>query len=359
MPLLGRLSDAAQVALDCGATGAIVATTALDSERSNRIARQLVDAGLHVELSSSLRDIRSGRLLVQPLGSYSVLYLEPVRRGGWRAVAKRMFDIVVSATALFFFAPLMGLIAIAVKLDSKGSVFFRQRRVGRNATLFTIYKFRTMVTDAELHLRDLAEFNEADGPLFKIRNDPRITRVGRVLRRLSLDELPQFWNVLRGEMSIVGPRPALPEEALRWDPELRQRLRVKPGVTGMWQVSGRSNASFAHDARMDLYYVDNWSLFTDIGLVFRTIPDPAQVARGLLNHDASVRVGGRYASVPKPRLMDGCGCRNSQSPAPLRHWMAEVAHVADRSDRHDPVSGLLLPGTGHLGHLPALRNDHW
>jgi len=133
-------------------------------------------------------------------------------------------------------------------------------------------KFRTMVPNAHALRAELAALNEADGPLFKIKNDPRITRIGRLLRKTSLDELPQLWNVLRGEMSLVGPRPALPEEAKLWAPELRDRLRVQPGITGMWQVSGRSNTSFDEYSRLDLYYVDNWSLIADLSIMAKTLP---------------------------------------------------------------------------------------
>src|SRR5262249_4842535 len=150
--------------------------------------------------------------------------------------------------------------AVVVKIDSSGPVFFRQVRVGRNGKPFEIWKFRTMVADAESQLDALVARNEADGPIFKIRDDPRVTRSGKLLRRVSIDELPQLVNVLRGEMSIVGPRPALPREATNWTPLLRQRLRVKPGLTGMWQVNGRSNAMAGAYERLDLYYVDNWSL---------------------------------------------------------------------------------------------------
>ncbi len=167
---------------------------------------------------------------------------------------------------------LEGLVAIGIKLDSRGPVFFRQVRVGRNGDPFTMYKFRTMVADAESRLNEVEALNEADGALFKIRNDPRVTRVGGTLRRFSIDELPQFWNVLRGSMSLVGPRPALASEAARWDAKTRQRLRVKPGLTGMWQVSGRSSASFEDYSRLDLYYVDNWSLIADLAIIARTIP---------------------------------------------------------------------------------------
>jgi lipopolysaccharide/colanic/teichoic acid biosynthesis glycosyltransferase len=151
-------------------------------------------------------------------------------------------------------------------------VLFSQQRVGRGGKPFTIRKFRTMVVDAEAQLPQLMALNEADGPLFKMRNDPRITKVGHFLRRTSIDELPQLLNVVRGEMSMVGPRPALPTEAAQWEPKLRQRLRVRPGLTGMWQVHGRSNATFKAYGRLDLYYVDNWTLITDLSIIGRTFP---------------------------------------------------------------------------------------
>jgi lipopolysaccharide/colanic/teichoic acid biosynthesis glycosyltransferase len=151
-------------------------------------------------------------------------------------------------------------------------VLFKQTRVGRNSQPFPVLKLRTMVVDAEAKLAELHDLNEADGPLFKMAEDPRITRTGRFLRKMSIDEIPQLWNVLRGEMSLVGPRPALPHETEEWDALLTQRLRVKPGITGMWQVNGRSNASFEDYTRLDLYYVDNWSLTTDIAILMKTIP---------------------------------------------------------------------------------------
>jgi len=162
--------------------------------------------------------------------------------------------------------------AIAVKIDSLGPLVFRQKRLGQHGEHFEVLKLRTMVVNAETLMIDLLEKNEADGPLFKIRNDPRTTRIGKVLRRFSIDEIPQLLNVMRGEMSMVGPRPALPSEAAQWAPRLRQRLMVKPGLTGMWQVNGRSNATFEQYERLDLYYVDNWSLITDMMIILRTIP---------------------------------------------------------------------------------------
>jgi lipopolysaccharide/colanic/teichoic acid biosynthesis glycosyltransferase len=169
-------------------------------------------------------------------------------------------------------APLMAAVAIAIKLDSKGPVLFKQERVGRDGVPFKVLKLRTMCIDAEAKLAELQKQNEADGPLFKMKNDPRITRVGRILRKLSIDEIPQLWNVMRNEMSMVGPRPALSREVEQWGDALHGRLRVKPGVTGMWQVSGRSSSSFEDYERLDLYYVDNWSLATDLMIIAKTLP---------------------------------------------------------------------------------------
>jgi exopolysaccharide biosynthesis polyprenyl glycosylphosphotransferase len=270
--VLGPMSETLEVCDTYAASGVIVATTSLDIDTSNRLVRELMDAGVHVELSSSLRDIASDRLLVRPLGEFPVVYLEPVRNYGWRAFAKRSFDILFAGGLLLVLSPVLLLIALAVKVTSRGPVFFSQQRIGRGGRIFTIHKFRTMVRDAEARLAELQALNEADGPLFKIRDDPRITTVGRFLRRASLDELPQLWNVVRGEMSMVGPRPALPAEAAQWEPKLLQRLRVRPGLTGMWQVHGRSNASFNDYGRLDLYYVDNWSIITDLGIIARTGP---------------------------------------------------------------------------------------
>jgi exopolysaccharide biosynthesis polyprenyl glycosylphosphotransferase len=272
VPLLGTVDELLEVLGFVKGIGVLIATTAVDSATSNRLARQLTDAGFHVELSSSLLDIRADRLIVSSVGSCPMIYIEPVLRGGWRALAKRTFDVSVAVTALVIAAPLMLVVALIVKLDSPGPVLFRQTRVGRNGQLFSILKFRTMVQDAEKRLDDVRHLNEADGPLFKIRRDPRVTRVGRVLRAFCVDELPQFWNVLRNEMSLVGPRPALPSEVDEWSAELYQRLRVKPGVTGMWQVNGRVDVPFEAYARADLYYVDNWSLWADLAIVAKTLP---------------------------------------------------------------------------------------
>ena len=272
-PGRSRLEDTLKIVRTTGASGVIVATTAVSSPSSNRLVRELMDAGVHVELSSSLRDIDAERLVVRQLGSLSMLYIEPVRRGGWRAAAKRTFDVACSVMSLVLAAPVLALVAVAVMVDSPGGPLFSQLRVGKDGKPFRVYKFRTMVDDAESLLPGLRDRNQADGPLFKLVDDPRVTRVGRWLRRLSIDEVPQLWNIVRGEMSLVGPRPALYEEMAEWSPELlRSRLRVRPGLTGIWQVSGRSSLSFADYVRLDLYYVDNWSLWRDLAIVAKTIP---------------------------------------------------------------------------------------
>jgi len=271
-PVLGPLSRAAELAVETGASGVVVATTGVDVAASNHLVRSLTDRGIHVELSSSLRDIAFERLRVQPLGRFPVVSVEPIRRNGWRAVAKRGFDVAVSAALLIVLAPLAGAIVAGIYLESGRPIYFRQRRVGRDRQPFELLKFRTMVADAETRRAELAHRNEGSGPLFKIRRDPRITRVGRVLRKYSLDELPQLVNVLKGEMSLVGPRPALFSELASWTPVLHDRLKVRPGITGMWQVSGRSELSFDEYARLDLYYVDNWTLWTDVVILAKTAP---------------------------------------------------------------------------------------
>lgn len=270
--VLGRVADTRRVVRDVQAVGVIVAATATTLDISNRLVRELTNDGIHVELSSALRDVASSRLTVRPFGRFPVIYVEPVHRSGWRTSAKRAFDVSVATLGLMGASLLMLVVAVAVRLDSPGPVLFRQVRVGRNGKPFKVLKFRTMVVGAEEQVIDLRDLNEADGPLFKISADPRVTRVGAILRRTSIDELPQLWNVIRGDMSLVGPRPAIPSEVEAWLPELHERLRVKPGMTGMWQVNGRSAASWDDYVRLDLYYVDNWSLSTDLTILAQTVP---------------------------------------------------------------------------------------
>jgi exopolysaccharide biosynthesis polyprenyl glycosylphosphotransferase len=273
LALLGDPSKVLRAVDEMDAVGVIIAATAIDIGTSNRLIRSLTEHGVHVDLSSTLCDIAANRLTVRPVGRVPMMYVEPVRRTGWRPQAKRAFDLAISTTILVLTLPLLMLAGLAIKLTSPGPVFFSQRRIGRDGRPFDIHKLRTMVVDAEDRLDEVLDLNETSGTLFKIKDDPRITRVGRILRKTSLDELPQLLNVLRGEMSLVGPRPALPREVETWDRSLHNRLRVQPGITGMWQVHGRSGDD--HDstyAQLDLYYVDNWTIVTDLAILARTIP---------------------------------------------------------------------------------------
>jgi exopolysaccharide biosynthesis polyprenyl glycosylphosphotransferase len=272
VPVLGDWSDTLSIVKSADVSGVIIATSSVDIGGANRLARELMELGYHVELTSGLLDISADRLIARPLGRRPVMYVEPVRLSGWRAAAKRGFDIVSSAAMLFVLMPILAVAAILIKVDSRGPVFFMQARVGKDGKLFRVRKLRTMVSDAEQMLDVLKDKNEADGALFKMEHDPRVTRVGAILRKWSIDELPQLFNVLIGEMSLVGPRPAIPSEMSSWSEGLQNRLRVKPGITGMWQVNGRSSSSFDDYVRHDLYYVDNWSLLTDVAIVLKTIP---------------------------------------------------------------------------------------
>ncbi len=269
--VLGTFDELDGILHRTGANGVVMSLGSVSADTVNVMTRRLTDAGYHVALSSLLHDIDVTRLRPQTFDGRTMVYVEPVIRGGWRVAAKRAFDIALASTILALTAPVLLVSIIALKLDSRGPVFFRQERVGRNGRQFELIKLRSMVVDAEEQKDSLRELNEADGPLFKMAEDPRVTRVGRVLRKLSIDELPQLVCVLRGTMSMVGPRPALPDEAAEWDDLTRERLRVNPGLTGLWQVSGRSDSSFEQYRRLDLRYVDNWSLLHDIKICSRTV----------------------------------------------------------------------------------------
>jgi exopolysaccharide biosynthesis polyprenyl glycosylphosphotransferase len=217
-----------------------------------------------------LQGIDFRRLRALPLAYEPMFYIEAAELTPGQVAIKRLIDIVGSAAGLVLLSPLFLAIWIAIKLDDRGPLFFSQTRVGRNGREFNCLKFRTMVPDAETRLQELEAANQRSGPLFKMRDDPRITRVGRLLRESSLDELPQLINVLRGEMSLVGPRPALPKEIEKFDEDLRERVKVRPGLTGLWQVEARDNPSFDAYRRLDLYYVENWSLSLDLVILIAT-----------------------------------------------------------------------------------------
>jgi exopolysaccharide biosynthesis polyprenyl glycosylphosphotransferase len=210
---------------------------------------------------------------VRPAAGLQLMELEGGRAQAATRVSKRLFDLVGAGVLLVLSSPLLVGTAIAIKVNDGGPVLFRQQRVGRNGDLFDCYKFRSMVIDADTMVDSVATENmhEEGHVLFKAQHDPRVTRPGRVIRRFSLDEMPQFFNVLRGEMSLVGPRPPLPAEVERYTDDVRRRLAVRPGMTGLWQVSGRSDLSWEDSVRLDLYYVDNWSIVQDLAILSRTL----------------------------------------------------------------------------------------
>jgi len=207
------------------------------------------------------------------LGGFPLLTFESTPDRLWCLLIKRLFDAVSSGIALLVLAPIFAIIAIIIKATSKGPVFFRQKRCGLNGRTFILYKFRTMVEGAEARLDELIKHNEMNGPVFKMENDPRLTRVGKFLRKTSLDELPQLWNVFKGEMSLVGPRPPIPKEVEQYDNWQRRRLSMRPGIICLWQVNGRNRiVDFNEWARLDLEYIDNWSLGLDFKILLKTIP---------------------------------------------------------------------------------------
>lgn len=227
-------------------------------------------AGVSVRLVADLFPLKLATSRVHNLANIPMLSLTTVPEGTVQLALKRLIDIFVSLALLAVLSPMFLLFAILIKLDSRGPVFFFQERVGMNGRRFRMIKFRSMVTDAEAKRGEIEALNEADGPVFKIRQDPRVTRVGRFIRKYSVDEFPQLFNVLKGEMSLVGPRPPIASEVAQYSWDQRRRLSVKPGMTGLWQVSGRSDVSFKEWVEMDLEYIDSWSLLQDFRILFRT-----------------------------------------------------------------------------------------
>jgi len=270
---VGELDQLMKVVRAGGVTGAIVSSTAIDPSTLNDVTRTLLEQRCHVHLSTGIKGIDQRRIRPVHLGYEPLLYLEPLELTRGQLLLKRGLDVVISALVAVLVAPVVAVSAIAIKLDDRGPVFFRQRRVGRDGELFTIVKLRTMAVGAEEHLDELLPYNERNGPLFKMEHDPRVTRVGRVLRALSVDELPQVWNVLRGDMSLVGPRPALPSEAHCFGERLQTRTQVLPGVTGLWQVEARTSGSMHTYERLDLFYIENWSVGLDIMVIIATLEE--------------------------------------------------------------------------------------
>ncbi|GAB4260876.1 MAG: hypothetical protein Kow00122_17840 [Thermoleophilia bacterium] len=270
LPLLGGLREAKRILEQENIDEVIIALDHGDESRLTRAAAQLREAGVPFRIVPSLFEAsyRSAKLAgfhELPVVDLAVDPLDRVER-----TFKRGLDLSVAAAALVLLSPLTLLIALGIKLTSPGPVLFGQERVGRNGHHFRLYKFRTMYRDAEARLQELIADNEADGHIFKMRNDPRVTPIGRLLRKTSLDEFPQFFNVLKGEMSVVGPRPPLPSEVECYETQHHCRLKGMPGITGLWQVSGRSDLTFDEMVKLDRYYLDNWSLVLDVSIILKT-----------------------------------------------------------------------------------------
>lgn len=274
VPVFGGVAvrEVADAVRRCGAdTVAVLSCPEIDAPTLRQLAWELEKTGTDLCVAPSLLDVAGPRMTVRPTAGLTLLHVDHPELSGLRQVLKGMFDRCVAAMALILLSPLFIALAIAIRLSDNGPVLFTQTRVGKDGGTFRIYKFRTMVVDAEARLAELMSANDLDGVLFKLRRDPRVTAVGARLRKWSIDELPQLINVVKGEMSLVGPRPALPSEAAKYADHVRRRLVVKPGLTGMWQVNGRSDLSWEESVRLDLRYVENWSFALDLQILWKTV----------------------------------------------------------------------------------------
>ena len=308
-------------------TVAVMASEDLGPEQLRRLAWELEPTGADLLVAPALVEVAGPRLSIRPVAGLPLLHVEQPSFSGGRRLLKSMFDRVSALAALVLLSPLLLGIGVAIRLESRGSMIFRQERVGKDGRRFVLYKFRSMVVDAERRRDDLLQDSDRDGPMFKMRRDPRVTRVGAWLRRYSLDELPQLLNVACGQMSLVGPRPPLPHEVDQYADHVRRRLLVPPGVTGLWQVSGRADLSWEESVRLDLRYVDNWSFALDMMILWKTAravlgasaptegaPSDGQVtecgARLLVVVAGEARVRARQRPVPAQRAVDGLvACR--------------------------------------------------
>jgi exopolysaccharide biosynthesis polyprenyl glycosylphosphotransferase len=274
LPWLGELSNLSNIIANDVVDEVVVALPIKSQyDHIESSLNLLEEQGIMVHLFSDAFEHQLARSRPSEFAGAPLLSLHSAPPATWRTETKRLLDIVVSSVALIFLAPLLALVALIIKLDSDGPVFFVQERVGFNKRRFRMFKFRTMEIDAEARMKEMEHLNEKSGPIFKIKNDPRITRVGKWLRRTSIDELPQFLNVFFGDMSVVGPRPLSVRDAVRMEVAWqKRRFSVKPGLTCLWQVSGRSNLSFEQWMQLDLEYIDRWSLALDGQILLRTVP---------------------------------------------------------------------------------------
>jgi len=275
--VLDDLDRVAEFSRTLGVDGVVVAGNPdHSSDFIHDLAWRLEGGCAELILATSLANVAGPRIHFRPVDGLPLIHVEIPQFDGAKHVAKRAMDITLAGLALLVLAPVFAVIAVLIRLDSDGPSLFSQERVGRGGRTFRIVKFRSMNSAAPEQLAALMAKNEGSGALFKMKDDPRVTRLGRVLRKYSLDELPQFWNVLTGDMSLVGPRPPLPGEVSTYEDHVHRRLYIKPGLTGMWQVNGRSNLSWEESVRLDLYYVENWSLLGDLIILWRTFKVVAQ-----------------------------------------------------------------------------------
>jgi exopolysaccharide biosynthesis polyprenyl glycosylphosphotransferase len=271
VPILGDARDTAAVATACGADCvAVSGSDVITADVVRSLGWELEPIGVDLLLTAELADVAGPRITVTPEQSVSLLHVEAPRFSGPKYLAKTVMDWTGALLVTLAALPVIAVVAVAVATTSKGPVLYRQDRVGRHGATFPMLKFRSMRVGADAELHVLGGENHADGALFKHRDDPRVTRVGRVIRRYSLDELPQLFNVLAGQMSLVGPRPPLPHEVSRYEARMRRRLLVKPGITGLWQVGGRSDLPWKEAVRLDVYYAENWTPFGDLLILART-----------------------------------------------------------------------------------------
>lgn len=249
----------------------IQADPSLGRDETQRLLDFANEHHIVFKYAADLLETQVTNIEISTIGGIPLIEIKRTPLDGWGKILKRVFDVVTATVALIILSPLLIVVALAIRLDSEGSALLRLHRIGERGQPFQIFKFRSMIKNAHELKRNLVALNErSDGPLFKIQNDPRITRVGRFIRRTSIDELPQLFNVLRGEMSLVGPRPHEPEEVAKYEKHHRKLLAIKPGITGMAQISGRSDLRFEEEVRMDTFYIENWSLKLDVQILFKT-----------------------------------------------------------------------------------------
>lgn len=272
VPRLGSAHDLVRVVREHDIDTVVLIASAFDCEVLRRMIADLRGLPVSIHLSFALSEVITRRVLVRQVSGMPLISLKGVSLSAANLRTKRLFDLVVAWGIVLAGMPLWAGLAAAIKLTSEGPVFYRQPRVGKDGQPFEMYKFRSMVADADARLTELRDANEADGPLFKMHDDPRVTPLGKWMRKFSVDEFPQLINVIKGEMSLVGPRPPLEHETREYTEHDWRRLEVVPGMTGLWQVSGRSNLTFQEMVRLDLFYIDNWSVTLDLALMARTVP---------------------------------------------------------------------------------------